>query len=186
MSSLGTLLCSDLDGRPLSAPWRGVARSAPNLVRLGWLRHSSRNCGIIRIVVTAFSISSGLPTPLTLVPPPPSAEPESAGSYRSRSLASPKSLDLLWNSSVSPPLWRGRLSVRLVLECCCCSATFDRLWRTFRHLAPRPTCLPIVSWSFSILLHSCELPVTSVRRSVPVVSPMVGCQQEVKMGQWGW
>ena len=34
------------------------------------------------------------------------------------------------------------------------------------HLAPQPACLPIVSWSFSPLLHSCELPVSSVRRSV--------------------
>ena len=69
--------------------WRpGEAR--PGLHRtwvrcLGWSRHSSRNRGSSVLVVTALSVSSGLPTPLTLVPPPPSAEPESAGSYRSRS-----------------------------------------------------------------------------------------------------
>ena len=65
-------------------------------------------------MVTAFCVSSGLLTPLTLVPPPPSAEPEGAGSYRSRSLALPESLDLLWNLSASLSPWRKGLPVRLV------------------------------------------------------------------------
>ena len=48
---------------------------------------------------------------------------------------------------------RGGLTVRLVLAFCCCSATFDRLWRAPWCLAPRPACLTIVSRNSSPLLH---------------------------------